>query len=100
MAVAMDGSENCTRNGCNGRSHSIKTAVAIGTHCHWRTSLLVCTACAVAIVVSMTSDGFFLPKVITYKETRRYCNMKQQSCVADSGQLSRSSISKVSNGKA
>ena len=59
---------------------------------------LVCSVCAMAIVVCVTNDGC-LPKVVTYKEARRWCDMAQQSCVANSRQLSRSSTSKVCNGK-
>ena len=35
----MAGGGSCNGNGCNGRSHSIKMAVAIDTRCRWSTSL-------------------------------------------------------------
>ena len=60
---------------------------------------LMCAACAVAIVAWVTSDGLCCQKSLHAKKQTRLCDMKQQSCVANSRQQSRLSTSKVSNGK-
>ena len=72
-------------------------------HGHGRgTHLGTCLVYAVRVVVfvaCMTGHGLCCPRSLYANNTTYLCDMKQQSCVSNSREQSRSSIKKVSNKK-